>query len=69
MLADSLDLAYVSPWNVALPGFANHAQSATNLVYDGQSTATRTGNNAVIWIFRNLTIEIDTSIRPSESRR
>ena len=50
MLADSLDLAYISPWNVALPGLAIMLSVvATNLVGDGLRKALQQGlNNAVI---------------------
>ena len=44
MLADSLDLAYISPWNVALPGLAiTLSVVATNLVGDGLRKALQQG--------------------------
>ena len=44
MLADSLDLAYISPWNVALPGFAIMLSVvATNLVGEGLRKALQQG--------------------------
>lgn len=44
MLADSLDLAYISPWNVALPGFAIMLSVvATHLVGEGLRKALQQG--------------------------
>ncbi len=44
MLADSLDLAYISPWNVALPGLAiTLSVVATNMVGDGLRKALQQG--------------------------
>ena len=44
MLADSLDLAYISPWNVALPGLAIMLSVvATNLVGEGLRKALQQG--------------------------
>ena len=44
MLADSLDLAYISPWNVALPGLAiTVSVVATNMVGDGLRKALQQG--------------------------
>jgi cationic peptide transport system permease protein len=44
MLADSVDLAYISPWNVALPGLAiTLSVIATNLVGEGLRKALQQG--------------------------
>ena len=44
MLADGLDLVYIAPWNMTLPGLAiMFSVLVTNLVGDGLRTALQKG--------------------------